>query len=216
MKITLLLVLIAIISYSLANVNGAIVSSGLFFKKDIRKMGSGNAGLANFYRNFGLRGAAVVIAIDFLKGFIGVMLGGFILGLASDNESYVVVGKAFATFCAVLGHIYPALYGFKGGKGIMTGFAAAMAIDWRIGMICMLVFLGCVVGTRYVSLGSIMATVMLPILMLAFDYNGIAFWLVFVSCALVVWKHRENIMRIIRKEEPKFVIKSNLEKKLDD
>ncbi len=216
MTVTLLLCLTAAIAYALGNFNGAIITSGRMFKRDIRNSGSGNAGLANFYRTFGLQGILVVIAVDFGKGFIATLLGGFIMSFAGEGEYLVNIGKMFAAFCAVMGHIFPVMYGFKGGKGVLTGFAGIIAVDWRIGLICFAVWLICLVSTRYISLGSMMAPVALPIALLGFDYGVTAFWLGMATAFIIVIKHRANMVRIAKKEEPKFELKRNVSKRLDE
>lgn len=213
MTITLLLIVIAAVSYGLGSINGAIITSRYVFHKDIRDMGSGNAGLTNFYRNFGGRGLATVAGIDILKGVLAAVLGGLILGFTGDGNA--VIGKLFATFCVVLGHAFPAYYGFRGGKGILCGTAAAFCVDWRAGLICLVVFGAAVLLTRYVSLGSILGAVSFPISVLARDYGSLAFLLALFSVIVILLRHASNISRLLRHTEPKFAFKKDVTHKLD-
>lgn len=201
-----LLLLIAIISYAFGNINGAIISSKYIWKKDIRDYGSGNAGLTNFYRTFGLAGAALVVAADVLKTVIPVLLGGWLLGILEDPAGlidYAAIGKLFAGFCVMMGHSFPALYQFKGGKGVLCGGVVAFIVDWRVGLICLLIFVLIVIFTRYVSLASVCCSVFFPLFMLIFQHKAIENVLALFCALLLVLKHSANIGRLISKSEPK-------------
>jgi len=130
--IPLLLILIAIVSYVLGGLNGAIIISKYIFRKDIRKLGSGNAGYTNFSRNFGMGWGFVVAFIDIAKSVIAVLLGALILSIPGNG--YPVIGKLFAGFCLVLGHVYPVLYHFRGGKGVVCFMTTLWLTDWRVGL----------------------------------------------------------------------------------
>ena len=108
-----LLAAIAVFSYLLGGLNGAIIASKYVFHRDVRDYGSGNAGLTNFYRTFGVPGLAIVIGTDVLKTVIAVVAGGLIMG----TQGAAATGQVFAGFCVMLGHIYPVFYGFRCGRG---------------------------------------------------------------------------------------------------
>ena len=110
-----LLAAIAVFSYLLGGLNGAIIASKYVFHRDVRDYGSGNAGLTNFFRTFGAPGLAIVIGTDVLKTVIAVVAGGLIMG----TQGAAATGQVFAGFCVMLGHIYPVFYGFRGGKGVL-------------------------------------------------------------------------------------------------
>lgn len=213
MIVTVMLVVIAVLSYCLGCINGAIITSVRFFHKDIRSFGSGNAGLANFYRNFGVKGILLVAGIDLAKGLLAAMLGGWLLGLVGD---YAVIGKLFAAFCLVLGHVYPIFYGFRGGKGILCGVAAVFWVDWRAGIICLAVFLIALIFSRFISLGSVLGAASFPISLVAFGYPWLAVVLGLMSIAVMIIRHIENIKRIITRTEPVFEIKKDVTHKLDE
>jgi len=202
-----LLLLTAIISYGLGSINGAIISSKYIWKKDIRDYGSGNAGLTNFYRIFGLAGSALVLATDILKAVIAVLVGGWLMGFVKDpNEviNYTNIGKAFAGFCVMMGHAFPAFYQFKGGKGVLCGGFVVFLVNWPVGIICWLAFLLIVIFTRYVSLGSVCAAVLFPLGMLIFSKDATVNVITLFCALLLILKHSGNIGRLISRTEPKF------------
>lgn len=218
MLITVLLVLIAALAYCLGSINGAIIVSRLMFGSDVREMGSGNAGLTNFYRSFGPRGIAGVVGIDAGKGVLAALLGGLLLGLAGTEAlrpEFQAVGRLFATFCLILGHAFPAFHELRGGKGILCGAAAIFVVDYRAGFICLLVFALAVVVTHYVSLGSILGAISVPITLLARGFSGLSLTLVCFSVALIVCKHGANIVRILRHTESRLEFRRDITHKLD-
>lgn len=215
-----LLVLIAAAAYVLGSVNGSIIVSRYLFHSDVRSMGSGNAGLTNFYRNYGPKGIAGVLGIDIAKGVLAALIGGLVFPLATGDEAikpeYVDIGRLFATFCLILGHVFPVFYGFRGGKGILCGVSAVFIVDYNAGVIALVVFVLAFLLTRYVSLGSVLGTISVPVTLLAKGFSGLCLILACLSVLLVIMKHGENIVRIIRHKEPRFVFRRDLSHKLDE
>ncbi len=215
-----LLVLIAAAAYVLGSVNGSIIVSRYLFHSDVRTMGSGNAGLTNFYRNYGPKGIAGVLGIDIAKGVLAALIGGLVFPLATGDEAikpeYVDIGRLFATFCLILGHVFPVFYGFRGGKGILCGVSAVFIVDYNAGVIALVVFVLAFLLTRYVSLGSVLGTISVPVTLLAKGFSGLCLILACLSVLLVIMKHGENIVRIIRHKEPRFVFRRDLSHKLDE
>lgn len=215
-----LLVLIAAIAYILGSVNGSIIVSRYLFHSDVRSMGSGNAGLTNFYRNYGPKGIAGVLGIDIAKGVLAALIGGLIFPLATGDQAlkpeYVDIGRLFAVFCLILGHVFPVFYGFRGGKGILCGVSAVFIVDYNAGVIALVVFVLAFLLTRYVSLGSVLGTISVPVTLLAKGFSGLCLILACLSVLLVVMKHGENIVRIIRHKEPRFVFRRDISHKLDE
>ena len=219
MLITLMLALTAIIGYIMGSVNGSIIVSRFLFGSDVRRQGSGNAGLTNFYRTYGITGIVGVIAIDVLKGVLGTLIGGLLLNLtapAGFEAEFTDVGRLVATFCVILGHVFPIFYGFKGGKGILTGVSCVFVVDYHAALIALVIFAIIVVATHYVSLGSVLSTLSVPVTLLANGFSGICMILTIVSVALIVIKHAENISRLIHHKEPKISFKKDLSHKLDN
>ena len=215
-----LLVLIAAAAYVLGSVNGSIIVSRYLFHSDVRTMGSGNAGLTNFYRNYGPKGIAGVLGIDIAKGVLAALIGGLVFPLATGDQAlkpeYVDIGRLFSTFCLILGHVFPVFYGFRGGKGILCGVSAVFIVDYNAGVIALVVFVLAFLLTRYVSLGSVLGTISVPVTLLAKGFSGLCLILACLSVLLVIMKHGENIVRIIRHKEPRFVFRRDLSHKLDE
>ncbi len=195
----LLLIVIAIIGYILGGFNGAILTSQYVFHDDIRKHGSGNAGLTNFFRTYGLKGFALVVGIDAVKTIIAVLLGGWLMNIIGEKT----VGQLFAGFCVIMGHVAPVLHLFKGGKGVMCAGVMILIADPIAGLCCWAIFAVIVLFTRYVSLASCVACLMGAVFMAIFKNGGLEVMLTFLCALVVVVRHYENILRIIRGEERK-------------
>ena len=189
----------ALVCYLLGNHNGAICVSALV-GDDVRKHGSGNAGLTNFIRNYGTSSALMVVVIDAGKAVLACVLGGLLLqpyGLGLEGR---VLGGA----CVMLGHVFPALQGFRGGKGILSGLFVALSVDWRIALMIVVVFFTFYLLTQYVSLGSILSSLAFGIGFVVFHHNNLPVMLgcLFMS-ALAIFMHRANIKRLIAGTEKK-------------
>ncbi len=170
----------------------------VFYKKDIRKFGSGNIGATNAMRVLGKIPGVIALLVDVLKGFIPVFLTKYYL---SDYPYLpLLVGVS-----AILGHLFSIFLLFKGGKGVATGTGVYLALAPIPTLIAGVIFLITAFSTRMVSVGSISAAITLAILTLFFYKNDIIFVIAtFVIAILVVYKHRSNIQRIIRGEENRF------------
>ena len=190
---TLYLILIAIISYALGSLNGAIIAGHFILHKDVRRYGSRNAGLTNYYRNFGTTGIIVLVLIDVLKTVVAVLIGGALMNKVDAKE----VGMLFAGFCVILGHMFPALFQFRGGKGVLSGITMAFLVDWRVGLCCLLTFLILMLFTRYVSLGSVVGAALCPVYLWIFGHERLSIILGALCALLIVIKHAENIVRLI-------------------
>ena len=205
-------VAVAVLSYLLGCINGAIATSHIFYHDDVRRHGSGNAGLTNFYRNYGAKCAPMVIAFDMLKAVGAVLLGNYFLGYLLG---WGAAGKYFGALFCVIGHMFPVFYGFKGGKGILCSGTLLLLLDWRIALVGWGAFVVLWLTTRYVSLGSICGALIAPIGVLAACGKLPALLSLFCVILLVV-KHRSNIGRLIRHKESKLSFKKDLSDKFDD
>lgn len=192
--------LICVLGYLLGGINGAILLSKLVEKDDVRRHGSGNAGFTNFFRNYGKRTSLLVILIDAAKAAVSCLLGGWLLGKCGLRTEGMLLGGLTAT----LGHDFPAFLGFRGGKGIVCGFATALVTDWRVGLILLAVFALVYFLTHYVSLASVLCALGLFVSFWLF-YPGRPFVLILSGClsALAIFLHRENINRLVRGQERK-------------
>ena len=191
--------LTAVIAYLLGNLNGAIVTSRLVANEDVRTKGSGNAGLTNFTRNYGSAKALLVVAIDMGKAVVACLIGSWLLG----RYGYYEEGKALGGLFLIIGHDFPALLGFKGGKGILSGVTVALMLDWRIGLFVFGIFLVAYFLTHYVSLGSVLSSGSFGFIYAWVHRDGPLFPIIvgFSLSFLIVWMHRGNIKRLIKGEE---------------
>ncbi len=190
---TILLILTALIAYTLGSINGAIIACRFVFHKDVRRYGSGNAGLTNYFRSFGTPGMILLVLIDVLKTVAAVLIGGALLKGSGARE----IGMLFAGFCTILGHIFPILFQFRGGKGVLCGVTMAFLVDWRVGLCCLLTFMILLLFTRYVSLGSVVGSALCPVYLWIFGHEKLSVILCALSALLIVIKHAENIVRLI-------------------
>ena len=186
-------------SYLLGNLNGAVCMSALHHD-DVRSHGSGNAGLTNFIRNYGVGQAIYVVLIDAGKAALACLLTGLLL----QPYGFYAEGTAIGGLAVMLGHVFPALLGFKGGKGILSGLFIAVVVDWRIALIILAVFLVAYLLTQYVSLGSVLAATAFSISFALLHFDNLTVMLCGIAMgAFAVFMHRGNIARLIKGEERK-------------
>jgi glycerol-3-phosphate acyltransferase PlsY len=196
--IILLCAIVAVVSYFLGCFNGAVIVSKYILRDDVRNHGSGNAGLTNFHRTFGGPLTFIVILCDALKAVIAVLIGAWLLRY---NREF---GEYWAALFCLLGHMFPCMFGFKGGKGILSGGTVAIMLDWRIALLVWGGFLVLVVLTKYVSLGSVWAAAAFPVGTWLVFQNLLLTLLGLAMGGLVVYMHRANIKRLLSGTESKF------------
>lgn len=193
----------AIVGYLLGNINGAILISQSVLHDDVRKRGSGNAGLTNFFRSFGGVWTLVVLLIDVGKTAVACFFGGILLKKLG-YESMWVTAKMLGGFASVLGHVYPVVYRFRGGKGILCGGALALFMNPLIFLVVFVIFAVLFAATHYVSLGSVTAAICYPAVFWLFYPNN---WYVAVMAlcigVIAVVEHRKNLSRLKNGTESK-------------
>ena len=203
MKIVLFIVFV-VLAYFIGNISPSTMlakARGL----DIKKEGSGNAGTTNALRVMGAKAGIITLVVDVLKGVIAVLLPAF------------VVGETCAMYCAVaviLGHVWPVIYRFKGGKGVATTFGAIVAINPLLGLATLGVVAVTVLITKRMSAGSVMGALLFPLL--AFFIEPGFYLQGLVLAAIVIIKHRANIDRLIHGEEPKLGFLDKDKKKAEE
>lgn len=208
LSVSLRLLLAAAGAYLLGCFNGAVIVSKYILRDDVRTHGSGNAGLTNFYRTFGGPLTAVVVACDVVKAVLAVLLG---LWLVGRPMGWIPLSKYWAGLFCLLGHMFPVMFRFKGGKGILSGGAIAILIDWRVALVVWSGFLILAVTTRYVSLGSCWAGASFPFVSWLV-YRSVPILLLAVACGgLILWQHRGNIRRLLSGTESKFQLRKKSE-----
>ena len=194
--------LVMLLSYFFGCFNGSFMVSHFIIRDDVRKHGSGNAGLTNFYRTYGAKYALLVIACDMGKTVAVCLLGSFFFRCLGWDGT---LGTLLAGLGCELGHIFPVFYGFRGGKGILSGGTLVLLLNWRVAAVAWALFLLLWLTTRYVSLASITATCSAPITVyFVYGHNWLYTGLCLAVAALVVWCHRENIQRLLHGTEKKF------------
>ncbi|MCD8049468.1 MAG: glycerol-3-phosphate 1-O-acyltransferase PlsY [Clostridia bacterium] len=185
-------VIAAIAGYLIGSINLSIVFSRIK-GRDIREMGSGNAGTTNTLRTMGKGYAAIVFVFDFLKGFLPALIL-CKLGLGAEGYAYGLL--------AIVGHCFPIYYGFKGGKGVAAAIGVLLAIDTVPALIILVEFIILVAFFRYVSLGSIVAALNVPVYtFLIYKGDFVLLAAVILLALLVIVKHKENIIRLSNGEE---------------
>lgn len=211
----------AVLGYLLGSFNFSIPVVKLMLGKDIRTLGSKNAGLTNTYRCAGKKCAAITLAGDLLKGVIAVSLSRVIssalnAGLAPDNDTHYI--GYIAGLFAILGHVFPLYYNFKGGKGVLVGIAAFLIVDPKVFCALLAIFIVILAITKYVSAASIMGAAFCPIATLLMSWyvggNGFgrSFMYMLLSvpmAAMVIFMHRTNIQRLMNGTENRFSFKTS-------
>lgn len=199
-------------AYLLGSLNFAVIVSKERYHDDIREHGSGNGGTTNMLRTFGNRAAVLTLVGDMVKAVIAVTIGCALLGLT--------FGGYLSAFSCVFGHVFPVFYHFKGGKGVATSAAAMLMLNPAVFAVILFVFVVIVVGTKYVSLASVMAALLYPVILHTVDKmttgwyvaNNIPMWgfdlmFAFLMTVMVVFMHRENIKRLMNGTESKISFK---------
>ena len=193
---------VAVLAYLLGSMSGAIIVSRLFCGRDVREMGSGNAGLTNFYRCFGAKWMLPVLLIDLGKGMAAVWCGEKIFAAAGGPA----LGQALGMLFVILGHMYPVFFRFRGGKGVLTGVGALFMLDWRLALLQLGLFFLVLLLSRYVSLASVLAAGTMPLAAWLRGHETLMLVFLTLCAGMVVYLHRGNISRLLRGCERKFEI----------
>lgn len=207
----------AVLSYLLGSFNSSILVVRLLKHQDIREFGSHNAGLTNTLRCFGKGCAALTLVGDLAKGIVVVLLSKGICellgtGLTAQNDVHFI--GYIAGIFAILGHVFPIYYHFKGGKGVLVGVSVFLGIDWKV-FLCLIVIFAVVLAiSKYVSLGSIIAAACCPLVTFLFQFwqrGDLPMWYLWLNTGLaalmgawVIYMHRTNIQRLKAGNENKF------------
>ncbi len=192
---------IFVVSYLIGSINLSIVLCKKIKGKDIRDLGSGNAGTTNTLRILGKGPAALTLLFDIFKGVICVVLAKLLTstGWILDARLFVQI----AAIGAILGHDYPIYYQFKGGKGVATSLGIIFAIDYRVGAVCLVFGLVIIAFTRYVSLASVTCAILFVIMSIFIKTTYMGFFSAVIIAGLLIYKHKSNIARLIKGTENK-------------
>ena len=198
-------ILVALVAYLIGSINFAIIFSKKFAGFDLRERGSKNAGTTNVLRTVGKKAGILTLICDMLKGVVSVLLAMLVAKIWTETDLEII--KYLAGLMAIIGHTYPIYYGFKGGKGVATALGALLIVNPQIGLICLVFALTIMAFTRWVSLGSILAAILFPILTIFMVDNMGAKIISILIGALVVFNHRTNISRLKNGTENKLSLK---------
>ena len=205
-------IIVAILAYAIGSVNFSVLISRKMAGFDVREKGSGNAGTTNVLRAVGVKAAVITLICDILKGIIAVLIAFLIGNMTRSADKALLI--QIAGILVIVGHTFPIFFEFRGGKGIATALGVLLITNWKIGLICLVFAVVLIAITRMVSVGSMSAAILFPILTLfmgdsfivaqgAFKY----FIYSILLAAFVIFNHRENIKRIMNGTENKISFK---------
>ena len=206
-------IIVAVIAYLIGSISFSVIISKKMAGFDVREKGSGNAGSTNVLRTVGKKAALITLVCDILKGVVSILIailaGKIIQGL--DRALLVQLAGVFV----IVGHTFPIFFKFKGGKGVATALGVLLMVNWQIGLICLVFALILIVLTRMVSVGSIAAAILFPVLVIFINQNYIVTessnwsYLIFsiVIAILVIFNHRANLKRVFDGTENKIEFK---------
>ena len=205
-------IIVTIIAYLLGSISFSVIISKKMAGFDVREKGSGNAGTTNVLRTVGKKASAITLLCDVLKGVIAILIA-YIVGLIVKEGIDKALLIQLAGLAVILGHTFPIFFGFKGGKGIATALGVLLITNWNIGLICLVFALVLMALTRIVSLGSIAAAVLFPVLIIFMPHNsylvdGSYIFFSIILAALVIFNHRTNVKRLLNGTENKLSFKN--------
>ena len=204
-------IIVGIVAYLIGSISFSVIISKKMAGFDVREKGSGNAGATNMLRSVGKKAAILTLLGDALKGVVAILFAIIVGAIAKSADKSLLV--QIAGILVVVGHTFPIFFGFKGGKGVATSLGVLLMTNWKIGLICLVFALVLMAVTRMVSLGSIGAAVLFPVLVLFIHTNftiseGSSYFVYSVIlAAIVIFNHRANVQRILNGTENKLSFK---------
>ena len=202
-------VVMAIIAYLIGSINFSVILSKKMAGFDVREKGSGNAGTTNMLRSVGKKAAAITLVCDVLKGVVAILIAMLIAKTVQGSNGALLV--QIAGIAVILGHTFPVFFKFKGGKGVATSLGVLIMSNWQIGLICLVFALILIALTQMVSVGSIAAAILYPVLTLFIPQNYIVpgNYLIYsiILAVFIVFNHRENVKRLLNGNENKISLK---------
>lgn len=200
-------------AYLIGSMPTAVWLGEAYFGIDVRNYGSGNAGATNTFRVLGKRAGLIVMIIDLLKGWVATSLAVVMVVFDIIPYDQIILYKLLLGITAIVGHIFPVFAQFRGGKGVATLLGMILSIHIEAALICMAIFLLVFLTSRYVSLGSMIAALAFPVLLLLPKFNPhepVVVIFAFALFAIVVLTHQKNIRRLIKGEESKLYLKKRV------
>lgn len=202
-------IIVALIAYLLGSISFSVIISKKMAGFDVREKGSGNAGSTNVLRTVGKKAAILTLICDCLKGVIAILVA-FIAGKIMKNLDGALLIQLAGIF-VIVGHTFPVFFKFKGGKGVATSLGVLLMVNWQIGLICLVFALIIMALTRFVSLGSVAAAILFPVLTIFIHTNYLVpgNYIVFgiILGVFVIFNHRSNVQRLLTGKENKLSFK---------
>ena len=205
-------IIVGIVAYLIGSISFSVLISKKMAGFDVREKGSGNAGATNMLRAVGKKAAVLTLLCDALKGVVAILFAILVGAISKNSDKSLLV--QIAGILVVVGHTFPVFFGFKGGKGVATSLGVLLMTNWKIGLICLVFALVLIVLTRMVSMGSMGAAILFPVLTIFINTNytvsdGSKYFVYSVILALIVaFNHRSNIKRILNGTENKISFKN--------
>ena len=201
--------IVAIIAYLIGSINFSVILSKKMAGFDVREKGSGNAGTTNMLRSVGKKAAAITLVCDILKGVVAILLAMLMNKISPNSNGALLV--QIAGVAVILGHTFPIFFKFKGGKGVATSLGVLIMSNWQIGLICLVFALILIILTQMVSVGSIAAAILYPVLTIFIPQNYIipGNYIIYsiVLAVIIVFNHRENVKRLLSGTENRISFK---------
>lgn len=203
-------IIVAIIAYLLGSISFSVIISKKMAGFDVRKKGSGNAGTTNVLRSVGKKAAIITLILDILKGVVAILVAYIVGKIVKEIDKSLLI--QIAGIAVIIGHTFPIFFGFKGGKGIATSLGVLLMTNWNIGLICLVFALVLMALTRIVSIGSIAAAILFPVLIMfmpsdAYIVEGNYIIYSIILAVLVIYNHRANVQRLLHGTENKLDLK---------
>lgn len=207
-------IILAIIAYAIGSINFSVILSKKMAGFDVREKGSGNAGSTNMLREVGKKAAILTLVCDILKGVVSILIALLIGKIVKNVDRALLI--QIAGILVVIGHTFPIFFGFKGGKGVATSFGVLLMVNWKIGFICLTFALVIIIASKMVSMGSIGAAILFPVLTIFINEHYIVsasglkyFIFSLILAVFVIFNHRENVKRILNGTENKLSFKNS-------
>lgn len=207
-------IIIAIIAYAIGSINFSVILSKKMAGFDVREKGSGNAGSTNMLRAVGKKAAVLTLVCDILKGVVSILIALLIGKIVKNVDRALLI--QIAGILVVVGHTFPIFFGFKGGKGVATSLGVLLMVNWKIGFICLTFALVIIIASKMVSMGSIGAAILFPVLTIFINEHyivsasGLKYFIFSLILAIfVIFNHRENVKRILNGTENKLSFKNS-------
>ncbi len=207
-------IIIAIIAYAIGSINFSVILSKKMAGFDVREKGSGNAGSTNMLRAVGKKAAVLTLVCDILKGVVSILIALLIGKIVKNVDRALLI--QIAGILVVVGHTFPIFFEFKGGKGVATSLGVLLMVNWKIGFICLTFALVIIIASKMVSMGSIGAAILFPVLTIFINEHyivsasGLKYFIFSLILAIfVIFNHRENVKRILNGTENKLSFKNS-------